>query len=83
MEDEAVVRVKAEETEAIKNDAQKDLDEALPALEAAIKVRVTAQETRGHRHTVCCGSSFSYLGTERMLLLAYFHYLMRVSVICW
>ena len=39
MEDEAVAKVKAEETQAIADDAQRDLDEALPALEAAIKVR--------------------------------------------
>jgi len=37
-EDEAVAKVKAEETQAIADDAQRDLDEALPALEAAIKV---------------------------------------------
>ncbi|XP_055873384.1 dynein axonemal heavy chain 6-like isoform X2 [Biomphalaria glabrata] len=37
MEDEAVAKVKAEETQAIADDAQRDLDEALPALEAAIK----------------------------------------------
>ena len=38
MEDEAVATVKAEETKAIADDAQRDLDEALPALEAAVKV---------------------------------------------
>ena len=38
MEDEATAKVKAEETQAIADDAQRDLDEALPALEAAIKV---------------------------------------------
>ena len=37
MEDEAVAKVKAEETKAIADDAQRDLDEALPALEAAVK----------------------------------------------
>ena len=37
-DDEAVAKVKAEETQAIADDAQRDLDEALPALEAAIKV---------------------------------------------
>ncbi|PVD36438.1 hypothetical protein C0Q70_03422 [Pomacea canaliculata] len=37
MEDEAVAKVKAEETQAIAADAQRDLDEAMPALEAAIK----------------------------------------------
>jgi len=37
MEDEATAKVKAEETQAIADDAQRDLDEALPALEAAIK----------------------------------------------
>ncbi|XP_070535810.1 dynein axonemal heavy chain 6-like isoform X2 [Ptychodera flava] len=37
MEDEAMARVKAEETQAIADDAQRDLDEALPALEAANK----------------------------------------------
>ena len=38
LEDEAVAKVKAEETQAIADDAQRDLDEALPALEMAIKV---------------------------------------------
>ncbi|XP_046331899.2 dynein axonemal heavy chain 6-like [Haliotis rufescens] len=37
MEDEAVAKVKAEETQSIADDAQRDLDEALPALEAAVK----------------------------------------------
>lgn len=37
-EDEAVAKVKAEDTQAIAEDAQRDLEEALPALEAAIKV---------------------------------------------
>ncbi|KAL5020432.1 hypothetical protein ScPMuIL_003324 [Solemya velum] len=37
MEDEAVAKVKAEETQAIADDAQRDLDEAIPALEASIK----------------------------------------------
>uniref|UniRef100_F7FUV5 Dynein axonemal heavy chain 6 n=1 Tax=Ornithorhynchus anatinus TaxID=9258 RepID=F7FUV5_ORNAN len=36
-EDEAVAKVKAEETQAMADDAQRDLDEALPALEAANK----------------------------------------------
>ena len=38
MEDEAVAKVKAEETKAIADDAQRDLDEALPALQSAITV---------------------------------------------
>ncbi|KAM6202366.1 dynein axonemal heavy chain 6 [Rhynchocyon petersi] len=36
-EDEAMAKVKAEETQAIADDAQRDLEEALPALEAANK----------------------------------------------
>ena len=36
--EEAIAKTKADETEAIANDAQKDLDEALPALESANKV---------------------------------------------
>ncbi|KAL1023853.1 hypothetical protein UPYG_G00047240 [Umbra pygmaea] len=36
-EDEALAKVKAEETQAIADDAQRDLDKALPALESAIK----------------------------------------------
>ncbi|KAL4640265.1 dynein heavy chain 6, axonemal [Arapaima gigas] len=35
MEDEAVAKVKAEETQAIADDAQRDLNEALPALDSA------------------------------------------------
>lgn len=38
VKEEAVAKEKAAETEAIKNDAEKDLNEALPALEAATKV---------------------------------------------
>lgn len=40
LEDEAVAKVKAEETQIIANDSQRDLDEALPALEMAIKVQL-------------------------------------------
>ena len=40
VKEEAVAKEKAAETEAIKNDAEKDLNEALPALEAATKVCV-------------------------------------------
>ncbi|XP_021113900.1 dynein heavy chain 6, axonemal [Heterocephalus glaber] len=36
-EEEAIAKVKAEETQAIADDAQRDLEEALPALEAANK----------------------------------------------
>ena len=36
--EEAIAKTKTDETEAIANDAQKDLDEALPALESANKV---------------------------------------------
>ena len=38
MKEEAVANAKAEETQAIADDAQKDLDQALPALQAANKV---------------------------------------------
>jgi dynein heavy chain len=37
LEDEAVAKVKAEETKSIADDAQRDLNQALPALENAIK----------------------------------------------
>ena len=37
LEDEAVAKVKAEETKHIADDAQRDLDLALPALDNAIK----------------------------------------------
>ncbi|XP_038058163.1 dynein heavy chain 6, axonemal-like isoform X3 [Patiria miniata] len=37
LDDEATAKVKAEETQAIADDAQRDLDEALPALESAQK----------------------------------------------
>ena len=40
VEDEAVAKVKAEDTQAIAADAQRDLDEAMPALEMAIKVKI-------------------------------------------
>ena len=39
LEDEAVAKVKAEETQAIADDSQRDLDEALPALDMALKVK--------------------------------------------
>ena len=38
LKDEAVAKEKAEETQQIADDAQRDLDEALPALDAANKV---------------------------------------------
>jgi len=38
--EEEVAKGKADETQAIASEAQKDLDEALPALDAANKVRV-------------------------------------------
>ena len=40
VKEEAVAKTKAAETEAIADDAQKDLDQALPALEAANTVSV-------------------------------------------
>ena len=48
MADEAVAREKAKETEAIAEDAQKDLDEALPALEAANKVLLNFKSNINH-----------------------------------
>lgn len=41
LKDEAVAKEKAEETQQIAADAQRDLDEALPALEAANKVHIS------------------------------------------
>lgn len=38
VKEEAIANKKAEETKVIANDAQKDLDQALPALKAANKV---------------------------------------------
>ena len=40
MKEEAIAKGKAAETESIKNDAENDLNEALPALEAATKVQL-------------------------------------------
>ena len=40
VQEEAVANKKAEETKAIAEDAQKDLDQALPALQAANKVGI-------------------------------------------
>ena len=45
VQEEAVANKKAEETKAIADDAQKDLDQALPALQAANKVYTY---TQGH-----------------------------------
>ena len=39
VQEEGIAKKKAAETEAIKLDAERDLNEALPALEAATKVR--------------------------------------------
>lgn len=39
VKEEAIANKKAEETKAIASDAQKDLDQAVPALQAANKVR--------------------------------------------
>ena len=38
--EEAMANKKAEETQSIADDAQRDLDQALPALEAANKVKM-------------------------------------------
>ena len=46
--EEAIAKTKAAETEAIANDAQKDLDQALPALEAANKVMIQSDKVRSH-----------------------------------
>lgn len=43
--EEAIAKTKTEETEAIANDAQKDLDEALPALESANKVHTHSKQS--------------------------------------
>ena len=43
--EEAIAKTKTEETEAIANDAQKDLDEALPALESANKVPTHSKQS--------------------------------------
>lgn len=43
VKEEAVANKKAEETKAIADDAQKDLDQAIPALQAANKVRSIQQ----------------------------------------
>ena len=40
VKEEAIANKKAEETKAIADDAQRDLDQALPALEASQKVSV-------------------------------------------
>lgn len=45
VEEEKVANKKAEETKAIADDAQKDLDQALPALQAANKVHVHCTHT--------------------------------------
>ena len=50
VKEEEVAKKKASETEAIKEDAERDLNEALPALEAATKV-----------HYVQCTVYYSYL----------------------
>ncbi len=48
LEDEAVAKVKAEETKSIADDAQRDLNSALPALENAIKGK---NLTYSHRYS--------------------------------
>ena len=40
VKEEAIANKKAEETKVIADDAQKDLDQALPALKAANKVNI-------------------------------------------
>ena len=49
VQEEAVANKKAEETKAIAEDAQKDLDQALPALQAANKVRERENERERER----------------------------------
>ena len=45
VKEEAIANKKATETQEIADDAQKDLDQALPALEAANKVELNPQYT--------------------------------------
>ena len=44
VKEEAMANEKAEETKEIADDAQKDLDQALPALQAANKVHIRMEE---------------------------------------
>lgn len=68
MEDEAVAKVKAEETQAIADDAQRDLDEALPALEAAVKVRLTHMTHGGEKHHC---HMFTHSNSKTKMLLSF------------
>ena len=43
VKEEAIANKKAEETQSIADDAQRDLDQALPALQAANKVKKCTQ----------------------------------------
>lgn len=52
LKDEAVAKEKAEETQQIADDAQRDLDEALPALEAANKVTIILSSLNGFHSDV-------------------------------
>ena len=45
VKEEAIANKKAEETQSIADDAQRDLDQALPALEAANKVNIVCRVT--------------------------------------
>ena len=73
MDDEATAKAKAEETQAIADDAQRDLDEALPALEAAVKVRVFPQKLNGRNFL------FYYLPlSEPLVNVIYFVFLINL-----
>ena len=50
VKEEAIANKKAEETKAIADDAQRDLDQAIPALEAANKVCTYCVVTVSYTH---------------------------------
>lgn len=55
LKDEAMAKEKAEETQQIADDAQRDLDEALPALEAANKVTIIVLSSLNQFHSNLIG----------------------------
>ena len=73
VQEEAIANKKAEETQAIKDDAQRDLDEALPALQAANKVGVASIHTYMYTHVYACTCTRAYVAQYCM------HYLPRYS----
>lgn len=57
--DEEAATIKASEAQALKNECESDLAEAIPALEAAVAALNTLKVSTTQFHFVSCGNHYS------------------------